>query len=104
MPPALLRSRYEPNSPALLQSEAWLPRQGLPSVHRPLRRAMGTKPACILAVSLSLLTSAAAVAEPPKWETVYGLATVNGRTKKVGDRTYALIALYFDPLVQILGT
>src|SRR5262249_24055325 len=47
---------------------------------------------------------AAAVAEPPKWETVYGLATVNGRTKKGGDRTDALIALYFDPLVQILGT
>jgi hypothetical protein len=65
---------------------------------------MGTKPACILAVSLSLLTSATAVAEPPKWETVYGLATVNGRTKTVGDRTYALAALYFDPLVQILGT
>jgi hypothetical protein len=65
---------------------------------------MGTRAAWVFAAGLFVFLAAAASAEPPKWETVYGIATINGRTKKVGDRTYALVGVYFDPLVQILGT
>jgi hypothetical protein len=64
---------------------------------------MNRTSAAILIVGLSLgLTPA--MGAPPRWVTVFGLARVNGQSKKVDGRTYHLVALYFDPRVLLLGT
>jgi hypothetical protein len=65
---------------------------------------MSLKLAPVLAAGLLLFPWGEGAAAPPKWEIVYGLARVNGQTRKVEGKKYHLVALYCDPRVLLLGT
>jgi hypothetical protein len=62
---------------------------------------MNVARAGLLAVSL-LWFGRAAVAEEQK--TVYAVAKVDGKTKKVGGQDYHLVAIRVDPVIGLLGS